>query len=297
MSRSEIPGALEGPGVEHYHEYRLTGQPEDGFPFYNHTFRDEERVRSLRRIWTKIQDGEYDWTGARLQTRGVTVITTAWVDEEGGDDQEGKTVREEAVSVSVGGEGGAVPDAVAPAGVHTIPVREASEADMAPEQEAARVNAGHCGHCGGPGIQGQSFSGGREYYCPRCDDVHTYPWAQPPPEAPWVTQLREKDAEIARLRSEAKRARYRLYNAWSSMRIPGGTPYTDGIAAARAILLDAMNSLGWNVVDPDVKKTTARTGDNWCEYCHADMGDERTHYHCSKCHRRTGMMGHDVCPT
>lgn len=36
----------------------------------------------------------------------------------------------------------------------------------------------------------------------------------------------------------------------------------------------------------------------WCERCDADVSDDRTHYHCAVCGRRTSMMGHlNGCPT
>lgn len=62
------------------------------------------------------------------------------VPQEGDDAPEETPVREEAVSVTGGGESGSAADVAGTAGVHGVPVREASEPDMAPEQEAARVD-------------------------------------------------------------------------------------------------------------------------------------------------------------
>lgn len=41
-----------------------------------------------------------------------------------------------------------------------------------------------CEFCDSPGIEGQPFSGGKEYYCPSCNEVYSFgeaarsPWAQ-----------------------------------------------------------------------------------------------------------------------
>lgn len=37
-----------------------------------------------------------------------------------------------------------------------------------------------CWNCNQPGTTYQSFSGGREYYCPTCDDTFTYREGQAP---------------------------------------------------------------------------------------------------------------------
>ena len=38
--------------------------------------------------------------------------------------------------------------------------------------------------------------------------------------------------------------------------------------------------------------------EGWCTYCDADVSDERSHWHCVKCGRRTGLCGHqNGCPT
>lgn len=61
------------------------------------------------------------------------------VPQEGDDASQEEAVPEEAVSVAEGGTGGVAPDAVDAAGVHGVPVRQAQDADVASEQEAARV--------------------------------------------------------------------------------------------------------------------------------------------------------------
>lgn len=61
------------------------------------------------------------------------------VPQEGDDAPQEEAVPEEGVSVAEGGESGAAPDAADAAGVHGVPVRQAQDTDVAPEQEAARV--------------------------------------------------------------------------------------------------------------------------------------------------------------
>lgn len=96
------------------------------------------------------------------------------VPQEGDDAPQETSVHEEAVPVPAESAGGSATDAADPAGVHGVPVRQAQEPDVAPEQEAARLSVLFCWHCGRPGIQGQAFSGGQEYYCPHCNDVFPY---------------------------------------------------------------------------------------------------------------------------
>lgn len=71
-----------GTTVESYREWRLSGQPDGGFPFYDCTFNDRDRIDALLHIWGKIQSGEYPWKDAKLQSREVTITRTAWRDEE-----------------------------------------------------------------------------------------------------------------------------------------------------------------------------------------------------------------------
>lgn len=73
------------PLTETYREWRLTGQPDGPFPFYDCTFRDDERTEALKLIWAKIKTGEYAWTNAQLQTREVTIARTPWRDEDADD--------------------------------------------------------------------------------------------------------------------------------------------------------------------------------------------------------------------
>lgn len=61
------------------------------------------------------------------------------VPQEGDDAPEAQAVSEEAIPVPEGGVDGVAPDASDAAGVHGVPVREASGADVAPVQEAAPV--------------------------------------------------------------------------------------------------------------------------------------------------------------
>lgn len=67
--------------TETYREWRLTGQPDGPFPFYDCTFHDDERTEALKHIWSKIQSGERPWKDANLQSREVTITRTAWRDE------------------------------------------------------------------------------------------------------------------------------------------------------------------------------------------------------------------------
>lgn len=69
------------PTTETYREWRLTGQPDGPFPFYDCTFHDDERIKALQLIWSKITSGERPWTNAKLQSRDVTITRTAWQDE------------------------------------------------------------------------------------------------------------------------------------------------------------------------------------------------------------------------
>lgn len=41
-------------------------------------------------------------------------------------------------------------------------------------------NTETCLECGKPGIQGQLFSGGQEYYCPNCEEVYSYAHVREP---------------------------------------------------------------------------------------------------------------------
>lgn len=80
-----VTDGQEGDNVamtEEYTEWRLSGQPDGGYPFYDLTVHDRERVEALMHIWSKVKSGEYDWTGAKLQHRTVTITRTAWIDEE-----------------------------------------------------------------------------------------------------------------------------------------------------------------------------------------------------------------------
>lgn len=80
--QNDVPATPQASGteVESYREWRLTGQPDGDFPFYNHTFHDRERVEALLHIWSRIQSGEYPWKDAKLQSREVTIERTAWKD-------------------------------------------------------------------------------------------------------------------------------------------------------------------------------------------------------------------------
>lgn len=49
--------------------------------------------------------------------------------------------------------------------------------------EPSAVTQVACGVCGSEDIQYQPFSGGREYYCPACEDVHPYESGQAPRRA------------------------------------------------------------------------------------------------------------------
>jgi hypothetical protein len=81
MTDDEAASRLaSGTTVESYREWRLSGQPDGGFPFYDCTFSDRDRVDALLHIWGKIQSGEYPWKDAKLQTREVTIERTPWVD-------------------------------------------------------------------------------------------------------------------------------------------------------------------------------------------------------------------------
>lgn len=68
--------------TETYREWRLSGQPDGDYPFYDLTFHDRDKVASLVRIWDKVKSGERRWTDAKFQSREVTIIRTAWQDEE-----------------------------------------------------------------------------------------------------------------------------------------------------------------------------------------------------------------------
>lgn len=150
----------------------------------------------------------------------------------GASEEKAPTVREEAVPVPEGGQSGAAPDAGDEAGVRGVPVREASETNLAPDQEAARVNAGHCAVCGQPGIQGQAFSAGREYYCPTCDDVHPYPWApvvsaEPDPVECVIDELKRANASGAVVAQEGNLDEL-VENLLAEGWVPGETVYMHG---------------------------------------------------------------------
>lgn len=118
--------------------------------------------------------------------------------------------------------------------------------------------------------------------------------------ASWLPELEARNEEIARLRAREEELYRIFYTACGAMDIrPGGTRYADGVLAARAILLGAMNSAGWEVFfHPDpVRSEPAPGSRDWCEACQADIGDEPNHYHCAQCGRRTSMYGHQRgCP-
>lgn len=65
-----------------YREWRLEGQPNGGFPPYDVTARDEERIVSLRDIFRKVRSGERAWLWATLTTREVTIRHTPWIEVE-----------------------------------------------------------------------------------------------------------------------------------------------------------------------------------------------------------------------
>jgi hypothetical protein len=64
------------PEIETYTEYRLSGQPPNGFPPYDLTFHDEDRVNDLRRIFER--SAERNWTDVQFRKREVTITRTPW---------------------------------------------------------------------------------------------------------------------------------------------------------------------------------------------------------------------------
>lgn len=61
-------------------EYRLTGQPDGGYPYYDFTARETEHIEDVWRIWGKVQSGVYGWTGTKLMVRRVQVRTSEWTE-------------------------------------------------------------------------------------------------------------------------------------------------------------------------------------------------------------------------
>lgn len=56
-----------------------------------------------------------------------------------------------------------------------------------------------CGMCGCTETQYQSFSAGREYYCPQCDDTHLYPEGEAPRRVQMIA-----DGKFDELRAEMR---------------------------------------------------------------------------------------------
>lgn len=65
-----------------YREWRLEGEARGGFPTYDVTARDEDRVTSLRDTFREVRAGKYDWEWATLTTREVTIRHTPWIEVE-----------------------------------------------------------------------------------------------------------------------------------------------------------------------------------------------------------------------
>lgn len=61
-------------------EYRLTGQPDSGYPYYDFTARETEHIEAVRAIWEKVQSGAYGWTDTKLMVRRVQVRTSNWTE-------------------------------------------------------------------------------------------------------------------------------------------------------------------------------------------------------------------------
>lgn len=61
-------------------EYRLTGQPDGGYPYYDFTAREAEHIEAVREIWEKTQSGAYGWTDVKLMARRVQVRTSEWTE-------------------------------------------------------------------------------------------------------------------------------------------------------------------------------------------------------------------------
>lgn len=72
--------ALPGEPTEDRIEYRLTGQPDGGYPYYDFTARETEHIEAVRAIWEKVQSDAYRWIGTKLMVRRVQVRTSEWTE-------------------------------------------------------------------------------------------------------------------------------------------------------------------------------------------------------------------------
>lgn len=65
-----------------YREWRLEGDPGGGYPTYDVTARDADRIAALHGIFHKVRSGERSWAWATLTTREVTIQRTLWIEVE-----------------------------------------------------------------------------------------------------------------------------------------------------------------------------------------------------------------------
>lgn len=72
--------ALPDEPTEDRIEYRLTGQPDGGYPCYDFTAHSPEHIEDLRRIWDKVQSGAYGWTDTKLMVRRVQIRASEWTE-------------------------------------------------------------------------------------------------------------------------------------------------------------------------------------------------------------------------
>lgn len=64
---------------ETYTEYRLTGDPGDGYPPYEFTTHDKINIAALRVLWSKYKD---KWISPTFTKRTVRIQRTEWEDVE-----------------------------------------------------------------------------------------------------------------------------------------------------------------------------------------------------------------------
>lgn len=84
MAEDAAPASRDGEAgavhVRTYTEYRLAGQPDGDYPYYEHTTHEAHGIAVLLKIWENIQSGRYAWTDVTLHRREVTITHEPWVD-------------------------------------------------------------------------------------------------------------------------------------------------------------------------------------------------------------------------
>ena len=63
-------------------EWHLTGQPDQGYPFYDFTFRSDRSDEKCTEEYVRgfIERVTPEWSDVKLEHRTVTIISTEWDD-------------------------------------------------------------------------------------------------------------------------------------------------------------------------------------------------------------------------